>query len=249
MSNINYSLNMQAQDANGTKSLNVTSNDPGEIQRLMALAGILDGTHEQQAAIAVQGPSVHVHQDDDHMDSDAVCADCGNAVDQCECDESDYCGGCGAPIEHCTCDDPDHEDMMPAQSFAVRVIPPMMEGQADFDHGQVVITDEGEEVDPDLYMWKPTAGEQKIVKGGMGDNPLIAEAAAKIAQRMLEDYKSFLGEADDSDDHGKNQDGQLSPLSMADRVNFDKDPTAKEEPVTDGTRSPMSRISRQQVAK
>ena len=265
MSNIDYDLSMQSHDANGTKSITVSSTDAAEIQQLMSLAGILVGTHnQQQAAMQVAGPAVQVYTDDgqvrtidstcndaDDNDDNAVCADCGNLMSQCECGDSEYCGGCGAPIEHCVCDDPDGDDdtaasagdnAMPTHSFS-------MEAQAQFDHGQVVISDDGEEVDPGTYMWKPTAGKQRMVKGTMGDNPLVSEAEAdKLAKKMLAEYNAFLGETQSAKEE-KNEDGQLSPLSMADRTNFESDPMASDESVSDGTYSPMTKIVRQRLYK
>jgi hypothetical protein len=41
----------------------------------------------------------------------------------------------------------------------------------------------------------------------------------------------------------------MSPLTQSERINFDKDPQANEEPVTDGSRSPLSKIVRQKIAK
>ena len=62
---------------------------------------------------------------------------------------------------------------------------------------------------------------------------------------LTEAYARFLAEADQPDDN----DGTLSPLTSDSRNEFNKDPFSGEEAVTDGSRSPLSSIKRQNVYK
>jgi hypothetical protein len=60
---------------------------------------------------------------------------------------------------------------------------------------------------------------------------------------LNEEYRSFLAEADLEHSNA----GSQSPLTYTDRDKFDKDPFHDEDPVTDGSRSPLSHIGRQDV--
>lgn len=165
-----------------------------------------------------------------------ICPGCGHPVDQCACEHvdthdmrdhgQDTCMECGYPMEECCCETITNET-------------------ADYDHGHVEHSSAGEEVDPDEYMWKATSLPQRIVKGTLGDNPLIKEDVGSLFEKLSQDYEDFLMEADLEHSNVGNE----SPLSATDRDTFDKDPLADEEPVTDGSRSPLSRIERQHVEK
>lgn len=140
--------------------------------------------------------------------------------------EPEVCDGCGSP--DCDC----------AEIAAME--------NADHDHGHVVHSDEGEPVDPDTYMWRARSapGTQGFVKGG--DNPLlIKEDANALYAKLAKDYKTYVAEAD----LARSNTGTDSPLTATDRDDFEKDPFAGDEPVTDGTRSPLSTIKRQKVSK
>lgn len=108
--------------------------------------------------------------------------------------------------------------------------------EEDFDYGDQDVEGDGKEVDPDTYIWKGPHTPQRIVKGMMGDNALVTEIHSKI----LSEYKEFISEDDDRD----NAEGNQSPLTNAERINFDKDPFHGEEAVDDGSRSPLSTIER-----
>jgi hypothetical protein len=112
--------------------------------------------------------------------------------------------------------------------------------QADHDYGSQDVDEEGEEVDPSTYVWNGSKLPQRIVKGSQGDNPLISE----IHSQLVEKYSQYLTEAD-----RENEDGSLSPLSDPTKPEFDKDPLSNDEPVVDGSHSPMSTIARQAALK
>jgi hypothetical protein len=250
MSNLKYNLNIETNDANGFKAINVSTNDTREIQRILSLAGILDGTTESQPtstairAVIIPQPSSQENHD------------------EC-CDDSGYCAGCGAAVEFCNCDDDitdeeyDETAEVDADGFEISTQGPLFgcvdEGRDSFDYGEVVIDEDGEEVDPETYMYRATNGEQRIVKGMQGDNPLISEEAIELHTKLLSEWSTFLSEtADEIDDTDKEENissGQLSPLTYAARSSFDRDPQRDQKPVTDGSRSPMSSVIRQSVAK
>lgn len=180
----------------------------------------LDGPEADAMINRLMSLSGQLAPEDAHYMAD-VCPTCGNA--ECDCS-----AGCDCPEGACTCDS-SHE--MPAME------------NADYDHGHEVHDDEGEVVDQDMYMYKAPAGDQRFVK--MGDNPLIKEDADKLFSKLKGDYKAYIAEAE----LARSNTGTDSPLTATDRDEFDKDPFAGDEPVTDGTRSPLSTIKRQSVAK
>lgn len=160
-----------------------------------------------------------------------MCHGCGCEMDQCTCDD----GSCDACGEYdCQCGSDDLHAEVPMEN-------------ADHDHGHQHHTSDGKPVDVDTYMWKARSapGTQGFVKGGMGDNPLIKEDATALYKKLTKDYKTYVAEAD----LARSNTGADSPLTATDRDEFDKDPFAGDEPVTDGTHSPLSTIKRQDVAK
>ncbi len=149
----------------------------------------------------------------------------------------DMCDDCGCTSEKCTCN-----SMTPA-SFGPDGI--SMEENIDHDYGHTAHSDMGEPVDPDTYMYKAPVGNQRMVKGIMGDNPLIKEDADALSAKLKKDYKRYVAEAE----LARSNAGDLSPLSNDNREKFDIDPFAGESPVTDGSRSPLSTIKRQKINK
>lgn len=146
--------------------------------------------------------------------------------------EAIHCNICGETgHDESTCPQAEHPDEEPAMEID--------EDQAEFDYGSQDVDLDGEEVDPDTYTWQGPKSPQRITKGGHGDNPLISE----LHQTLIEKYKNFLAEMQE------NEDGSLSPLSDPTKPEFDKDPLSNEEPVTDGSRSPMSTVKRQPALK
>lgn len=113
------------------------------------------------------------------------------------------------------------------------------EEQAEYDYSKQDNDEEGHEVDPSTYIWNGSKLPQRIVKGSMGDNPLISE----IHATMINKYAEFLAE------ERENEAGNYSPLSDPTKPEFDKDPLSDETPVDDGSHSPMSTIERQPALK
>lgn len=145
-----------------------------------------------------------------------------------------------------TCGSQDHmQDVCPHAVQPAMVTDASAEGlaeeQADHDYGSQDVDEEGHEVDPSTYIWNGGKLPQRIVKGTQGDNPLISE----IHSQLVEKWSKFLTEDADRE----NEDGSLSPLSDPTKPEFDKDPLSNEEPVVDGSHSPMSTIARQAALK
>ena len=142
-----------------------------------------------------------------------------------------------------TCGSQDHmQDVCPhAMEPATATIEGIAEEQADNDYGSQDVDEEGHEVDPSTYVWNGPKLPQRIVKGSQGDNPLISE----IHSQLVEKWSQYLTEDTDRE----NDDGSLSPLSDPTKPEFDKDPLSNEEPVVDGSHSPMSTIARQAALK
>lgn len=166
------------------------------------------------------------------------CPNCGNYEDECCCDDQEeHCPHCGNAMNCCGCDGSVEATFGPDGVT--------MEN-ADHDFGNQDHPDVGEPVDPDSYMYKAPNGPQRVVKGMLGDNSLIKEDAKKLFTKLKNDYKSYVAEADLA---ASNTPGANSPLTSADRDEFNKDPFAGDEAVTDGSRSPLSTIKRQKVLK
>lgn len=113
---------------------------------------------------------------------------------------------------------------------------------ADFDYGTEEHDEDGEEVEVDTYMFKPSQAPQRLVKGTMGDNPLLTQESQERFSKIVNEYVKFLNESE-------NEDGHASPLTADSRNEFDKDQNAGDEPKDDGSMSPMSQIKRQDVMK
>jgi len=145
-----------------------------------------------------------------------------------------HCAICGAD-DHDEEDCPDSisaDDMMDDHELE--------EDQAEYDYGDQDVDPEGHELDADSYVWQGAKLPQRIVKGTQGDNPLISELHREITAL----YKEYLAE-----EERENEDGMMSPLSDPTKPEFDKDPLAGEEPVDDGSHSPLSTIERQPTFK
>lgn len=193
-------------------------------EEMPAPAGDMDGMGQMD----VEGP---VMTDED---SKFICDDCGEGFDSCTCSEG-VCEDCGMPLSMCECD-MSVSTHGPLDSVTLE--------NADHDHGHDDVEDEGEVVDPETYMWQPSTPPQRMVKGVMGDNPMMKENMGRFT-KLVDSYVNFLRESNEP----VNADGMASPLTAADRTEFDKDPSKSEEPVTDGSRSPMTDIKRQDVMK
>lgn len=121
--------------------------------------------------------------------------------------------------------------------------PDALEEIADYDHGK---GNESEEIDVNDYMYKATRIGQHFGKNG--DNTLndpTKDTFESILENLKSSYYQYISETESRE----NEAGNLSPLSDPTKPEFDKDPFANEEPVDDGSHSPMSTIKRQPSAK
>ena len=132
------------------------------------------------------------------------------------------------PSEDCGCDAEDE--------FAI------MEQQAAYDYG---LEHEPEDHTFDIkdYNFKGRADlPERLSSARYGSNPLKSEMKeGKDFSQLMAKYEEFLAES------YENEDGQESPLTSENRDDFLHDPLANEAPVTNGTRSPLSRIQRQDL--
>ena len=132
------------------------------------------------------------------------------------------CQHCGNPESACTCEEVAMEN-------------------ADHDYGHDEHPEAGEPVDVKDYVYQGRHINQRF--GKIGDNTLMAERADSLFAALNEQYTDYLIEAELENSNA----GFDSPLTANARDTFDKDPFADEEPVTDGSRSPLSHIGRQDV--
>ena len=132
------------------------------------------------------------------------------------------CSHCGNPQSACTCEEVAMEN-------------------ADHDYGHDEHPEAGEPLDVKDYVYQGRHINQRF--GKIGDNTLMAERADRLFAALSEQYTDYLIEGELE---GSNA-GFDSPLTANARDAFDKDPFADEEPITDGSRSPLSHIGRQDV--
>jgi len=184
--------------------------------------------------------------DDYHIPAqEEICGDCGEPISHCHCDHSEMdhgmaCDDCGEPMDHCQCDHAMGDDDTATWGPGGLT----MDENADHDFGHEDHEDAGEPVDPKKYMWNPTNPEQRF--GKIGDNTMVKENANELYAKLKGDYRRYVAEAELA---ASNTTGAESPLTANSRNEFDKDPSVGEEPVTDGSRSPLSNIKRQKVSK
>jgi hypothetical protein len=115
-----------------------------------------------------------------------------------------------------------------------------MEQQAEYDYGHRDPTDEGHEFDLKDYNFKGRADlPERLTSARFGSNPLKSDMKESAFDEMMSRYQQSLEEG------RENEAGLASPLTANNRDEFDHDPLAGEEPVDDGSRSPLSRIERQ----
>ena len=119
----------------------------------------------------------------------------------------------------------------------------VMEQQAEFDYGH----DEGEdaiEFDIKSYKFSGRADlPERLSSAKYGSNAIKSEMKEDVDYALMKAaYDQFILEND-------NQAGLMSPLTATDRDEFDHDPLGDQEPVTDGTHSPMSTIKLQELPK
>lgn len=119
----------------------------------------------------------------------------------------------------------------------------VMEQQAEHDYGKGAQTDEVE-FDIKDYNFKGRADlPERLTSAKYGSNPLKSEMKEQFSyESMRAAYEEFLTESE-------NEAGLLSPLTADARDDFDKDPLADDDAVTDGSHSPLSTIKLQELPK
>lgn len=117
----------------------------------------------------------------------------------------------------------------------------MMEQQAEHDYGHDGDQD-AVEFDIKDYNFKGRADlPERLTSARYGSNPIKSEMKEHISyDAMRSAYEAFLSESE-------NEAGLMSPLTVNQRDQFDKDPLADQDVVTDGSHSPMSRIKLQDL--
>ena len=119
----------------------------------------------------------------------------------------------------------------------------MMEQQAEHDYGH---DGEQDAVEFDIkdYNFKGRADlPERLTSAKYGSNPIKSEMKEHISYEGIRSaYEAFLSESE-------NEAGHMSPLTANQRDEFDHDPLADEEPVTDGSHSPLSTIKLQDLPK
>jgi hypothetical protein len=219
----------QLKVTSDTTNIDVDSIDADEVARIVQLAGLKGSVTAPTPAPVPMTPMVTPEP------TEPVAGE-GPEIGL-EMDEQ-TCSICGAS---------DHDEYACPQTLAADDIEDMSaeldEEMAEFDHGNKEADDEGKEVDVDTYVYQPDRLPQHF--GKQGDNTLndpLNEKAGTIFHNLQEAYKAYISEAE-------NEDGSMSPLSDPTKPEFDKDPFSGEEPVDDGSRSPMSTVKRQPALK
>ncbi len=119
----------------------------------------------------------------------------------------------------------------------------IMEQQAEHDYGHKDPNPE-HEFDIKDYNWKGRADlPERLTSARFGSNPLKSEMREHASYESLKAaYEQFLTESE-------NEAGLMSPFTADERDEFDHDPLSDEDVVDDGSRSPLSRIERQDLPK
>jgi hypothetical protein len=120
---------------------------------------------------------------------------------------------------------------------------PVMEQQAEHDYGDAGAEDQVE-FDIKDYNFKGRADlPERLTSARYGSNPIKSEMKEHLSYDHLRSaYDAFLAESE-------NEQGLESPLTADNRDQFDKDPLADKDAVTDGTHSPLSTVKLQELPK
>lgn len=119
----------------------------------------------------------------------------------------------------------------------------VMEQQAEHDYGHDSDQD-AVEFDIKDYNFKGRADlPERLTSARYGSNPIKSEMKEHISYESIRSaYEQFVTESD-------NQAGLMSPLTVNNRDQFDPDPLADQDAVTDGSHSPMSTVKLQDLPK
>jgi len=212
-------------------SASVSTNDLDDVMRLLQLAGQDGGSRRFSATVSHTGldPAENATMSVNSNNQDDVLRLMQLAgvveIDSKSC-------GCPGP---CDC-------MMSASSVVAQPPVAVMEQQAQHDYGHDDPTKEGHEFDIKDYNFKGRADlPERLTSARYGSNPLKSEMRESAFLRLKAQYQAYLEES------RENEAGLSSPLTANERDEFEHDPLADEEPVTDGSRSPLSRIERQKL--
>jgi hypothetical protein len=116
----------------------------------------------------------------------------------------------------------------------------MMEQQADYDYRHQDDTTKGHRFDIKDYNFKGKADiPERLTSARFGSNALANEIKEAAFRALKARYQAYLEES--------NEGGEASPLTANMRDEFDKDPLRDEDPVVDGSHSPLSTIERQDL--
>jgi hypothetical protein len=119
----------------------------------------------------------------------------------------------------------------------------VMEQQAEYDYGHDG-ADDAIEFDIKSYKFSGKAElPERLTSARFGANALKSEMKEDADYATMKAaYEQFILESE-------NEAGLMSPLTANHRDEFDHDPLSDEDPVTDGTHSPMSTIKIQDLPK
>lgn len=138
--------------------------------------------------------------------------------------------------------DPSEESAMQMPAMEIPVV--VMEQQADYDYGHREPTEEQDEFTITDYNFRGRADlPERLTSARFGSNPLRNDMKESAFEQLRDKYQQFLNES------RENEAGEMSPLTANDRDEFDHDPLADEKVVDDGSRSPLSRIERQELPR
>lgn len=228
-------------------SASVSTNDLDDVLRLLQLAGQDGGSRRFSATVSHTGldPAENATMSVNSNNQDDVLRLMQLAgvveIDSKSCGCPGPCNCASEPEKPCGCAGP-CDCMMSASSVVAQPPVAVMEQQAQHDYGHDDPTKEGHEFDIKDYNFKGRADlPERLTSARYGSNPLKSEMRESAFLRLKAQYQAYLEES------RENEAGLSSPLTANERDEFEHDPLADEEPVTDGSRSPLSRIERQKL--
>jgi hypothetical protein len=128
------------------------------------------------------------------------------------------------------------------QSTVMQLPVHIQEQQATYDYGHRDVTDEQDEFQITDYNFKGRADvPERLTSARFGSNALRNDMKESAYTALQEKYQAFLNEG------RENEAGAESPLTRENRDEFEHDPQAGDAPITDGSRSPLSTIHRQEM--
>jgi hypothetical protein len=239
---VNYNLNVSKTDPVTQQTqghLNLGTTDAKDLMRLLALCGQNDEAgRKYNLSISATATDNSAGVDVTVATNTTLQADNAGFLARI-LSLSGVTGSEMASDDSCGCEDTDQT----AISVQGRDIPvAMMEQQAAYDYGHKDYIEDQEEFTITDYNFRGRADlPERLTSAQFGSNALKNEMKESAFDQIKNKYLDFLNEARENDA------GYASPLTANARDEFDKDPLAKEEVVDDGTRSPLSRIERQEL--